>query len=469
MNKYVLLFISAFVLLFYSSCLQDHPNELDVKKEVIISAYIESTSQPNKAKTRAVDASWMSGDAIGVFMKDAGNVLSDQALAENVKFTTDGSSVFSCASADKIYFPFNKGNVDFISYYPYSDSLDGLKYNVDVSNQDSQESIDLLYSNNIKDVNSDNVAINLNFAHQLTKLVLNISENNTGKDLNNFSAKITNVNTNATFSLVDGSLNITSAPIDVSFNLNVTGNIAEAIVLPDNDLTNKALVITIDGTTYTYDLSKSTTITSFEKTKKCEYNITLKTGQGPTLEGVTATITDWATVSENITADEVPSTEGTSSATSNEDDITPTEGDTNKPREEAPEEYFEGDGSKETPYNITQALQLNAMNKVWIKGYVVGIYKNSKEDSFIGAVSGGREFTLALAFSPEETDFEKIFPVDFTETNSDALVNKLKLWNNTSIFKKEIYLKGNIGFWYTHTATLGLLAPTNAIIDGVEY
>ena len=67
MNKYVLLFISAFVLLFYSSCLQDHPNELDVKKEVIISAYIESTSQPNKAKTRAVDASWKSGDAIRCF------------------------------------------------------------------------------------------------------------------------------------------------------------------------------------------------------------------------------------------------------------------------------------------------------------------------------------------------------------------------------------------------------------------
>ena len=33
------------------------------------------------------------------------------------------------------------------------------------------------------------------------------------------------------------------------------------------------------------------------------------------------------------------------------------------------------------------------------------------------------------------------FPVDFTLSNNDALIKKLKLCNNTSNLKKEIYLK----------------------------
>ena len=245
MKNNVLLIVTVIGLLCFYSCMQDHPNELDVRKEVKVSASFKNSLNDTKVTTRAVDNLWTNGDAIGLFMKKSDSELTQSALAYNAKYITTGTSSFVPAAEDfKIYYLFDKTNVDFISYHPYTISLNGLNYEIDVSDQDELAAIDLLYSDNVKAVNSDNENINLVFEHQLTKLVLRIATNYTGKEQAGLTAKITNVNTKASFSLVNGSIINSSKPNDVLFNVTALGTVASAILLPDEDLSNKKLIIT---------------------------------------------------------------------------------------------------------------------------------------------------------------------------------------------------------------------------------
>ena len=453
MKKNVVLYFAAIVLLNFSSCMQDHPNESDVMKEVKISASIESATDFGKASTRATDNTWADGDEIGVFMKNTDSDLSHSLLADNVKFSTDGGGLFTNSTENKIYFPFNKKNVDFISYYPYASSLTDLNYKIDVTNQDDFSNLDLLYSNNVKVVNSDVESVELVFEHQLTMIILNISTDNTAINLPNLSAEITKVHTDAIFSLSDGILTVVDSPNSVAFKVNDDGTEAKAIVLPDGSLEDKSLIITIDEITYSYSLSDSK-IGSFEKSKKCVFNITIESGQGPELEGVTATITDWTTETENIIVTEDPFDN------SGEEDFID---DENKSAASS----TGGDGTKMNPYIISQLLgEVTKGKNVWIKGYIVGAYNGQGKKHFVNNTNEGREQTLALALSPDETNFEMTFPISFVASGNDKFKNDLNLKRHPDIFKKELYIKGNLGDF---SGSLGLVEPTEAYIGDVEY
>lgn len=454
------MFLYALLALFsFASCTKDHPQASDIKKEVKITASIVNVSSLGKTTTRASNNQWDTGDAIGVFMKKAGTPLNGTDLATNVKFTNSNVNAFTCDPTNKIYFPFNKEAVDFIAYYPYKPLTDGITYQVDVSNQSDISAIDLMYSNNVTNTNSTVTSVGLQFEHQLTKVVLKINQNNTGVDLTDLTAKITNLATKAPFSLVDGTLGTSTNVADVAFNYNSTTNTASAILLPETDLTNKSIVITLGGVNYSYPLANSTVITSFDKSVKCEYNITLQAGQGPLIEGVTATIKDWITKSDDIVVEEEPADTPTGpDANPGGDSGDPTEGN-----------QEEGDGSKENPYTITQALQMEPVRGVWIKGYIVGHYLSNKE-SFVNSVEGARIANIALAFSPDETEYQKTFPVDILSVKlaGENFQENLNLKNNPDLFKKMVYLQGNIEDNIPSTPSRGLKITIGAIIDGEE-
>ena len=445
-NKF-LSFILAVGLLAFWSCMQDHPNDSDVKKEVKINASINRIFKSDEVATRATDETWESGDAIGVFMKNSGADLSEFALYTNAKYVASGTTSFNPATEDdKIFFPFNKSKVDFISYYPYKSDLNELMYEVDVSNQSNLGDIDLLYSNNVKSVNSDEQGIALIFDHQLTKVVLDISSNKTDKNLEGLQAKITNVKTKASFSLIDGKLTDYQELDDISFNVSEDGSKMEAIVLPIEKFTDQVLIITLDNTNYSYSLSKSTEITSFKKSMKCNYSITIEPGEGPILEGVNASITNWETVTEDIVLKEESSS------------IPPEEGDN-------PPVVPEGDGSKENPYSITQALQKTKKEtEVWVKGYIVGGYFGYNKESFVNNAIDGRKQSLALAFSPNETEFENTFPIAL----DNDLSTIFNLNNHPNNFKKEICIFGDFQKW-SYSSSFVLTLCSIAIMDGVTY
>lgn len=471
MKNIFLLFLSVIGLLIFLSCGQDSANEMeieyDLSKQVKVNAYFYNTLGNGGVTSRATGKAWEKDDGIGLFMKKEGIDLTLNALAKNVKLTTDGTSRFTYLQDEKVYFPFNKEKVDFISYHPYRSSLDGLNYMIDVSNQTNLPAIDLLYSNNATGKNSDTQEVDLIFEHQLTKVVFTIVVNNTEKELSGLTASISNVNTKANFSLIDGTLTDKSEPNDVVLDVNSTGSVLQAILLPENNLTNKILVINIDGTTYTYPLISSSTITSFEKSKQCVYNITLNAGQGPVIEYVTATITDWITVTDDIEVTEDPST-------------TMPENPVPEPEEPITPIIPVGDGTQENPYNITQAFQLvedrdkkienylPIVKDVWIKGYIVGYYSDVSFLQFVNSVDKASESSLALALTAEEADHHNIFGVNLLNSSN---IKPINLRNKPAHFKKELLLKGNIR-WFSNTPSgiiFGLDNLKTAIIDGVTY
>ena len=455
MRNFFLLLSAIVMLLSYSSCKKDNQIEEGIRKEVKVTASFKSLTSTSSVTTRAVDNAWESGDAIGIFMKTAGSDLLQPALAENAKYVTTDLSTFTPATeGDKIYYPFDKSEVDFISYYPYTAALGGLNYEIDVADQTNLAAIDLLYSNNVKAVNSTKENINLSFEHQLTKVVLKIATNHTEKELTDLSAKITTVNTKASFSLVDGSMSIVSEPEDVSFKVDSTGTVAEAIVLPTDILTDKKIVITIDGTNYSYLLSNSTTIKSFDKSKKCEYTVTIEPTHGPLINNVTAEITDWTTVSDDITVVE------DSSATNPDGDSG--EGGT-PPEDETP---TEGNGTKESPYSIAQVKEMTEGTGIWVKGYIVGGYK-SEFTAFSRTNTSLSEKHLALADLPEESSGNMTFPVDLLEGGVANIMDKLNLKKNFQNLEKSVLLRGDIGRCGI-MEPLGLINIKKAFLENVE-
>lgn len=488
MKHNFLLLASVIGMLSFSSCAKDHASELEVgkevdkevnqevKKEVKVSATFNGLISGG-VTSRATGTSWATGDAIGLFMKTAGTTLTQPTLAQNVKFTSDGSTTFTSPVDNKIYYPFNKLNVDFISYYPYTEDIKDLNYPIDLAVQTNLAALDLMYSDNVKAVNSGNAGVDLNMTHQLTKVIFKITKNNSGKNLAGLKAKVTNVFTKAPFSLIDGTLGENSVLHDVSLNVNSEGTLFEAILLPDTDLRDNTLVITIGETNYTYPLS-STEVKRFDKSTKCEFDITLQAGQGPILEGVTVTVTDWISVKEDITVTEDPATPSAGESggvegggtdgdeTGGEDTPPVVEGD------DTPPAIADGDGTEANPYSITQALLIKeAKLRVCIKGYIVGMYTNVGKSYFIPTAEVGLKYYLAAASTINETDGQKTFPINLNGAFSLYLMKAINLQDNPKHFNKAIIIKGDIAevFKAEGHKAYGLEGSTIAIIDGVTY
>lgn len=436
--KYRFIFLLAIIsLLSFTSCMQDQPNPSDVKKEIKVSATIDGAITA-KAKSRATNSSWDEGDAIGIFMKKSGSVLSSSALAINAKYIkSTGTSTFNPVPSNEVYFPFNHEKVDFISYYPHTDELVDLNYPVDVSDQSNLSSIDLLYSNNVASINSATESVQLLFKHQLSNVILNVSlADSSDEDLIDLKAKITNVNTKANFLLVDGSINNENNLEDVSFNMSeVEGKVSgQAILLPTSDLGNVTLLMTLGTKIFKFDLKTATEITSFEKSKKYTFNVTLKPGKDAEVENVTASIEDWVDGgTENVTIDETPP------------------GETDQPVDEDNPGGGgnigdgDGDGSEENPYSVTQAKERPINENIWVKGYIVGIYEGAGENDFKATAENKNSWmNVAISHSSSETDPSKTFRIEMSAGTSENIKNKVNLQANPNNFGKRASFYGKI-------------------------
>lgn len=461
--------IVVFVSLFPTSCKRNSSADVVVGKEVVLNASILASSNSSVLSTTTNKNVWRNGDAIGVFMNKSGVSLTLPTYAENTMFVTDGSGIFNCfAPENKIFFPTNKENVDFIAYYPYKKTLSGLHYDINVANQTNLSDIDLLYSNNIKSVNSTNENFNLGFIHQLSKVVLKISHANSTLDFSNLTAKITNINTKGTFSLITGEIVDTSEPKDVDFYVDANSNLIEAILLPESDLGNKSLIVT-DGTiSYTYPLSGSSNISFFEKSKISEYCITLKNEDEDSdsdsfIEGVTATVRDWEIVSDSIDIFQ-------DSTQPNPEDIIPTP--TDSVDVEMPNDPNVGDGTKENPYTVNQAKELKSSTQlIWVKGYIVGGYESYTSNSkFTNIPSKASKATLALAHSKTDILPEQLFPINLLhKLGNNVVEDGVNIKDNPENLGKEISIMGYIDYFHAVYESLGLVGIKEAILDGVHY
>jgi hypothetical protein len=421
-------FVLLFLCIAICSCEGDAIDPDKAGRSLQLQAEIDGS------KTRVSNSSWEKNDAIGVYMAKAGQALSSSALRQNIKYATSGSSAFVPADeTQEISLPFDGSNVDFIGYYPYRNDIAGFSYPIDLSDQSAQAAVDLMYSNNAKNFNSKNPNVRMQFTHQLSKIVLNIKRGES-IDLSNLSAVITNAGTQATFDLITGELSETSKRGDIRFKMSRDGSVAEAILLPETNLSGMDLwfIIGEGAEAYKFSLANTIEINTFEKSTRYVYNVTLFS------EKITAiaesTITNWIEgPSVNANADR----------------------STNPPS-------FSSKGSKENPYTVAEAQTNQEKTDVWVKGFIVGSFKNTINGFVPGAAADASATNIALADAPGETNTGKMIPVQLP---SGAIRNALNIPDNSDLINKTVIIKGNLGNYFSAP---GLRDPKEYVLISPE-
>ena len=220
---------------------------------------------------------WDAGDAIGIFMKSAGEPLSSSTIAGNAsnkKYATTGGTVVTFVPENGgISFP-NSGNVDFIAYYPYQVGLNAnLDWNVDVADQSSQKDLIVLYSNDATGKNAQNTNVGLGFKHVMSKFVMTVGSE-LGESLNGLKIEFDGVHTQSVFSIADGSLtDDPSSKGTVEALTASNGALSEAVLLPAADLTGAKIKFTLGNKVYEWEFPAGA---NFEGGKKYVYDFTLK-------------------------------------------------------------------------------------------------------------------------------------------------------------------------------------------------
>lgn len=284
-----LLYMGALSTLALMSCTNNDDNsEWYGSEGIVFTTAIQSRVSGN---------TWNANDEVGIYMMNAGSGI-EAATAQNKKYIAQTNGTLTAAPGNGIYLP-ESGNVDFIAYYPYTTSVSGNKLAVNVSDQSNPAAIDLIYSNGTKGVAATTATtISLGFTHQLTKVTLNVTKDETIETLNGLGVNIKGISTEGAFNLADGTLTATAGTNnkDVAMYIDAQGTTATAtaIILPtaaSTDQTSLNLTFNLNGQSFTHTISDASI---FEKGTNVSFNAKLSINNGkPVVTVGNATISNW--------------------------------------------------------------------------------------------------------------------------------------------------------------------------------
>ena len=284
-----LLYMGALSTLTLMSCTNNDDNsEWYGSEGIVFTTAIQSRVSGN---------TWNANDEVGIYMMNAGSGI-EAATAQNKKYIAQTNGTLTAAPGNGIYLP-ESGNVDFIAYYPYTRSVSGNKLAVNVSDQSNPAAIDLIYSNGTKGVAATtSTTIKLGFTHQLTKVTLNVTKDETIETLNGLGVNIKGISTEGEFNLADGALTATAGTNnkDVAMYIDAQGTTATAtaIILPtaaSTDQTSLNLTFNLNGQSFTHTISDASI---FEKGTNVSFKANLSINNGkPVVTVGNATISNW--------------------------------------------------------------------------------------------------------------------------------------------------------------------------------
>ncbi|GHV65675.1 hypothetical protein FACS1894199_07000 [Bacteroidia bacterium] len=305
------LVLLAIGLMTVISCRKDHSDTITPEPEPdpdIVEVAVQFSAQ--KSAISGNVTTWTAGDKVGIYALKAGETLNWNSIvngASNRQYSATptnpaSSATFGPVSADQtIHYP-EEGNVDFIAYSPYKSVINDNVYPVNVINQSNQAALDVLMSNNAKNVVSSTNAVNLQFEHQLAKLVLHVKKGG-GADsyFSAMTAQLSGLAATATLSLANGALTAGSAePFNALKLTTVTGDVAtfEATLIPTSSTAGNLVTFTANGTEHTWvGLSAS-----IVKGNLYSYNVTI-TPWEPVVATIGGSISAWTEeVTQNSTA-----------------------------------------------------------------------------------------------------------------------------------------------------------------------
>ena len=258
-------------------------NEVNLSDRISGKELYKITSGTNKFASRVnIDSQWENGDAIGVYMFSA-NTTDVIGNASNVKYVTtvDGASqaAFTPSSAP---IELHDVAVDFVAYYPFSESVSDFIYTIDLSDQSQGfNKHDLMYASAKNKTFSDDGNLEMTFSHCLSLLKVNVTGITSMERLT-----VEGLKTNATFDLRNASLNVAETQTAMVLEQQVNTANFVGIVLPSEDISGMKVVIQSAGEKYTYTVPEGSSVTKFEKSKIYTFNINVQSPEKNTLEGV---------------------------------------------------------------------------------------------------------------------------------------------------------------------------------------
>lgn len=215
---------------------------------------------------------WAPGDAVGVFMFNAGSTMPDGIVsqADNIQYTINPTTGTLTPAQTPIYYPMS-GAVDFIAYYPYGENEAGgvtedYTYEISLTDQTKPASIDLLYAKT-PNRSKSNPQVSLNFSHVMSKVVFDITlgdgmDGNTPADIT--AMNIIGMPASATLHLNDGTTTSGDAtPFDALLEA-IPSTDAQAtfsaLVPPqaESDYAGRSIVITVGGKRFTGTIPDAT-------------------------------------------------------------------------------------------------------------------------------------------------------------------------------------------------------------------
>ena len=390
------------------------------------------------ANTRAAGNSWHQQDSIGIYAIESNQSLSHESIYNNynnIKHVTQtaGEEVIFSTEENEIIFPILEQPLDFIAYYPYTPNITGFTLPIDISIQEPQSSINVMYATT-NDHCSANPEVEFKFKHILSPVILHLTSTE-GISLQDATITIDNANTNATLNLVDGTLSIESEtgtlnPIIHYYNDN-NQIAAKALLLPGQQLSDLNIQISLtNGVSYTwlpteYILPPQTTRIY---TLSIAYDDIELINSGSTIEDYQYDEDKTIHVLKPNPKDDPDSPD------SPEDPDNPTD----------PEDPDNPDspisGTKENPYTVSEAIE-NQEQNAWVEGYVLGFAVNDGKERILETdiTLSGADENIILADSISETDTSLMIAIELKvgDTQSPHF-NELNLVDNNSLIGKKV-------------------------------
>ena len=210
----------------------------------------------SRIHARVLDNQWEEKDYIGVFMTSTSKGLSEESIVNgsyNMKYVFSSGSFISATGNDQMFYPI-KGNVDFIAYYPYK-AVSNFKLNLDVTRQQNLSAIDLLFSENLKNIAATKAPQTLVFDHKLSCLNFKIraGEGVKKEDLKNISLIIKDIPSKVAFDLTNGAL-LADESSKKDIAALVADTLGAAIVYPGPS-SSKAVSVVLPSGEYNFEIS----------------------------------------------------------------------------------------------------------------------------------------------------------------------------------------------------------------------
>ncbi|MBQ4387157.1 MAG: fimbrillin family protein [Prevotella sp.] len=182
-------------------------------------------------------------------------------------------------------YPADGTGVDIKAYYPAIASTGSFSVRTDQSTDEGYAGSDLMWATPLTDQKVSDNPVNLNFTHQMAKIVLKINKGTGVSTIN--SVKLTNVNPNVTFTTSDGTTTLSGTAttnILVSSG-DLTASDEIAAIIPAQTIAGEFIVVSTNSGNATFSIASK----AFDANTK--YSATLNLASSNI--GATNTITAW--------------------------------------------------------------------------------------------------------------------------------------------------------------------------------